>query len=188
MIYLVLGIASMLTIGVMVKINELKGVNRQVVIASNYIVASLLGWSLVLVHGIDGIDHSTFLLGLGGGLLWPAAFYLQMWGIRRYGLSLAGTVSRLSLSIPVLFAILFLGERLTPWTGLGILGVFASFFLLTPVRRTAQQALDRHAIGYFLLLVLIFALGPLVWKERVTHGNVAGILVALAAIALLTLR
>jgi drug/metabolite transporter (DMT)-like permease len=79
-----------------------------------------------------------------------------MWGIRQYGLSLAGTVSRLSLSIPVLFALVFLGERLSLATGLGLAGVFVAFYLLAPIKRGAGTTLDRRALWYFPTLVLVF--------------------------------
>jgi drug/metabolite transporter (DMT)-like permease len=289
--FLFLTILCMLIINLMIKTNELQGANTQVVIASNYIVASLLGWLLALANGIDGLKWETLALGVGGGVLWPLAFYLQMWGIRQYGLSLAGTVSRLSLSVPVLFALFFLGERLTPAVVLGLVGVFVAFYLLAPIRRGAGAPLDRRvgarldrrALWYFPTLVLcfgvvdlwanlfntvgrasqsflfvvliftaagivswvtllvrrvpvdgrsfvrglylgvpnlgstyflmeslkapafagrsavvyalysviaatlVFALGPVVWKERVTAGNVAGVLVGIAAIVLLNL-
>jgi drug/metabolite transporter (DMT)-like permease len=158
--FLFLAILSMLAISIMIKINEIQGANTQIVIASNYIAASLLGWILAFVHGIDGVDRNTLLLGIGGGVLWPVTFYLQMWGIRQYGLSLAGTVSRLSLSVPVLFALVFLGERLTLATGLGLAGVFAAFYLLAPIGKGTDKSpgggLDAQALWYFPTLVLAF--------------------------------
>lgn len=284
MIHLLLTIACTVTINVMVKLNELKGANRVIVLASNYIVTMLMGWSFALASGIDGIDRATVLLGLGGGLLWPTTFVLHMWGVRHYGISLAGTVSRLSLSLPVLFAVVFLNERLTPAAMLGILGCFGAFFLLAPLKPEPGKPLDRRALWYFPALVfcfgfvdlwanlfntlgpapeqflflvliftvsgiltwgfviarklpidrnsfvrglvlgvpnfgstyfmlqalkspffagrsaiiyalysvvpatLIFAMGPTIWREKVTRTNVAGFAIAIAAILLLTLR
>lgn len=158
MFYLILAIAATVTINVMIKVYEMQGANRLVVLASNYIVASLLGWAFALARGIDGIERTTILLGLGGGLLWPTTIGLQMWGVRQYGISLAGTVSRLSLSIPVLFAVLFLDERLTLVTGLGVLCCFVAFFLLAPIRPEPGKALDRRAVWFFPLLVLCYGL------------------------------
>jgi len=158
MIFVLLAIAATTIINILIKVYGLRGANIQVVLASNYVTAGLLGWGWLLGRGIDGIASTTLLLGLVGGLLWPAAFYLQMWGVREYGLSLAGTVSRLSLSLPVLFAVLVLGETPTPVTWLGIAGCFVAFSLLAPIQSGPKQALDRLALGYFGLLVIIFGL------------------------------
>jgi drug/metabolite transporter (DMT)-like permease len=161
MIYLALAILCTVTINALIKAYELGGANTQVVIASNYVVAGLLGGGLLLARGIGRVDRTTLLLGLSGGLLWPAGFYVQMWGIRRYGLALAGTVSRLSLSIPLLFSLLFLNERLTPAIAIGMAGVFVAFWLLAPLRGGADRALDRRALWYFPLLVVVFGAGDL---------------------------
>lgn len=158
MMALALAILASFSISLLVKDNEAHGVNTQVVLASNYISASLLGWGLALIHSIDGINTATLALGLVGGVLWPGTFYLLMWGIRRYGLSLAGSISRLSLSVPVLFAVLFLGERLTLAVALGIAGTFLAFLLLNPAHREPGKPLDRGALVYFPVLVLAFGI------------------------------
>jgi multidrug transporter EmrE-like cation transporter len=71
---------------------------------------------------------------------------------------LAGSVSRLSLLVPVLFALAFLGEQLTATTALGILGAFGAFALLSPARTPSdgQSGLDHRALWYFPVLVLVF--------------------------------
>ena len=163
MAYLFLAIASSFAISLLIKDNETRGVDTEVVLASNYLSAGAVGWLFVLVGGSGtaagfDISRETLRLGLGGSLLWPGAFYLQMWGIRRYGVSLAGSVARLSLSIPVLFALLFLGERFTSTTVLGISGAFAAFLLLSPFtnHHTPTPTLDRTALWYFPTLLVVF--------------------------------
>jgi len=179
--YLILAILASFSISLLIKDNETHGVNTEVVLASNYLTAGAVGWGFVLLQpaGDTGtglaISTTTLLLVVGGSLLWPAAFYLQMWGIRRYGMSLAGSVSRLSLSIPILFALLVLGEHLTLVTALGVAGAFAAFLLLSPFRRKATSKenpndrvpekvgkaaavsrLDRNALWYFPTLLVVF--------------------------------
>ncbi|MBU0490835.1 MAG: hypothetical protein KKA73_08535 [Chloroflexi bacterium] len=161
MTFLLLAILASFGISALVKLNELRGANTQVVLASNYIAASALGWALALGHGIDGISTTTLALGLGGGVLWPATFYLMMWGIRTYGMSLAGSVTRLSLSVPVLFALLFLGESLTVTIALGIAATLTAFYLLSPIRPGHLHGVDRRAIWFFPVLVLSFGLADL---------------------------
>jgi len=178
---LILAILASFSISLLIKDNETRGADTEVVLASNYLTASAVGWAFVLLQpaadagGRLSISTPTLLLGLGGSLLWPSAFYLQMWGIRRYGVSLAGSVARLSLSIPILFALLVLGEHLTPVTALGIAGAFAAFLLLSPFRRAATgkadsggqapgkiaragtgSRIDRNALWYFPTLLVVF--------------------------------
>ncbi len=162
---LILAILASFSIALLIKDNETRGARTEMVLASNYLSASALGWAFVLldrmrVGGSLEIGQTTLLLGLGGGLLWPSTFYLMMWGIRRYGVSLAGSISRLSLSIPLLFAVIFLGERLTPAIALGIAGAFLALALLAPIRLRSnlERKLDRQALWYFPVLVLAFGL------------------------------
>ena len=154
MLYLLLAISCTVVISILVKINEKRGVNTVVVLASNYISASLLGWALAFFIGFDGVGMSTILLGAGGGLLWPGTFLLIMWSIRGYGLALTGSISRLSLSVPVVIALVFLGERLTLPTALGLAATFAAFFFLSPARRTDLGRLNAVSIWFFPLLVV----------------------------------
>jgi drug/metabolite transporter (DMT)-like permease len=132
--------------------------DTRITLASNYISAICLGWCFVLANGIDGLSTQTLLLSTVGGVLWPVSFYLLMWGIRQYGLSLAGAISRLSLSVPILFAITFLREQVTRYTALGIFGTFLAFILLRPIKRDKSLSLDIRAFWYFPLLVLTFGL------------------------------
>jgi hypothetical protein len=67
MLYLILAILSSFGIAVLVKVNETKDLNRQVVIASNYIVGATLGWTFLLWDGLSSISWPTWALGFGGG-------------------------------------------------------------------------------------------------------------------------
>jgi multidrug transporter EmrE-like cation transporter len=158
MIYLILAILCSFTNSLLIKQNEINRANTRVVLASNYVTAIILGWAFVLVNGIEGLSTQSLILGIGGGLLWPVSFYMLMWGIRHYGLSLAGSISRLSLCIPIIFALLFLHERLTVYNAMGILGTFLAFFLLNPVKSGQNTPLDTRAVWYFPLLVVTFGL------------------------------
>jgi drug/metabolite transporter (DMT)-like permease len=172
MVYLVLAILASFSIAVLIKHNETHGARTEVVLAGNYLSASAIGWTILLLNGsetvIEEISRETWLLGAGGALLWPGAFFLMMWGVRRYGVSLAGSVARLSLSVPVLFALLLLRERLTPATVLGVAGAFVAFLLLSPLKEA--RGLDRRALWYFPALVLIFGVVDL-WVNL--HHTVA---------------
>jgi len=166
--YLISAILASFTISVLIKINESRGVNTQIVIASNYISAAAIGWLVTLHVGFDGVSSETLVLGLIGGLMWPGTFYLLMWGIRRYGISLTGAVCRLSLIVPVLFAIIFLHESLTLNTGLGLLAAFAACYLFNPVNASELNQADRRAIWFFPLLIFCFGVVDL-WVNLFNH-------------------
>ena len=168
MLYLVLAIAASFTITVLIKLNETRGARTQVVIASNYISATVIGWCFSLYFGFERISSETLWLSLGGGLLWPGTFFLLMYGIRRYGLALTGPLCRLSLIVPVLFALLFLGETLTVNAGLGLLAAFAAFFLFNPIGSGELKRADQGAIWFFPLLIFCFGLVDL-WVNLFNH-------------------
>ena len=88
-----------------IKHYEIQGWDARVVITANYISATLLGWMFYALGEDHRIDATSVWLGVGGGILWPSTFLILMKGIRDYGLSLAGSSSRLSLLIPVLFQV-----------------------------------------------------------------------------------
>ncbi|TFG73008.1 MAG: hypothetical protein E4H27_01565 [Anaerolineales bacterium] len=156
MIYLILAVLCSFSNSLLIKKNETEGLDTRVVLASNYLTAIFLGWIFVLANGVGGLSRLTLVLGFGGGILWPISFYMLMWGIRHYGLALAGSISRLSLSIPILFALIFLHEQLTIEAALGITGSFFAFILLSPIKPGQDLPLDSRAAWYFPLLVLTF--------------------------------
>jgi drug/metabolite transporter (DMT)-like permease len=161
MVYLLLAILSSFSISLMVKRNEVEGIDTLGVLASNYISAASIGWGFALYRGSLTFSEPTLWLSLGGSLLWPGTFFLLMWGIRRYGIALAGSISRLSLSVPVLFGLLFLGESPTPYAMTGILAALAACILLNPRSRSRESSLDRGAIWYFPVLILSFGFADL---------------------------
>lgn len=173
MIYLVLAILSSLTNSILIKLNEVRRENTAVILASNYIIAMLLGWGFVFWQGMPTLSGPTLWLGAGGGVLWPSTFFVYMWGIRHYGISLAGSIRRLSLLVPVLFAILFLQERLTILLAGGIMAAFFAFFLISPIRKKEVALFDQKALVYFPLLVLMFGVVELWVNLFNTLGNEA---------------
>ena len=159
--YLALAILASFSISLIVKRNEVEGVDTLSVLAANYLSAALIGWGLALGRGQLTSSKPTLWLSLGGSLLWPGTFFLLMWGIRRYGIALAGSISRLSLSVPVLYGLVFLGETPTLQAGLGIVATLAACILLNPRIQSKAASLDRSAVWYFPVLIVSFGLADL---------------------------
>lgn len=158
MLPLISAILSSFAITVLIKLNEQKNLDRQVVLGINYLAAAALGWTLTIVNGLETVSLTTILLGFVGGILWPGGFYLFMWGIRRFGMSLTGSIARLSLSIPILIAIVFLGEVLTLPTLGGLLATLFAFLLISPVKFSELKKNEGSAIWFFPLIVFIFGI------------------------------
>ena len=156
MLALILAILGTFTISMLVKAAQVSGDDTRQVITSNYITASLIGWGLVIWQGWPGLSPITFWLGVGGGILWPGTLYILIWGIERYGVSLAGSASRLSLTVPVLFALVFLGEQLTLFVTFGLLLAFVALFLLMPLQGNALASIDKQALWYFPFEIIAF--------------------------------
>ncbi|MFP4419321.1 MAG: hypothetical protein ACLFRG_02135 [Desulfococcaceae bacterium] len=168
MTYLILAILSSFAISMLIKWNETGGANTPVVIAANYLSAAALGWVLVAFSGFRTPGMATLLFGLGGGVLWPAGFFLLMWGIRNYGMSLAGTACRLSLGVPVLFGLLFLRETLNGPTLIGLIATLVALVLFNPVRPGDLRGMDRRALWYFPFLAFFFGVVDL-WVNLFNH-------------------
>ena len=155
--FLMISIIAAFLNAAQIKHCEIQGWDARVVITSNYISASLMGW-LFFGFGEDHqIDATSFWLGLGGGLLWPSTFLILMQGIGDYGLSLAGSSSRLSLLVPVLFAVLFLDEVLTLNTLIGILMAIGGLLLMSKLKKADTGKLDLRALWF--IPVMVFSLG-----------------------------
>ncbi len=161
MIHLFLAILCSFLISICIKLNEMKGAERQVVLASNYIVGTSLCLIIIMMNGNSTVSLTTIILGLVGGFLWPYTFYILMWGIREFGLSLTGAFCRLSLVVPVLFALIFLKEKLTVYTCTGIAAVFTAFIMLQP-SGSKDGKFNWKALWFFPLLVFSFGMAD-VW-------------------------
>ena len=168
MIFLLISIVGAFLNAAQIKHYEIQGWDARVVITANYISASLLGW-IFYAYGEDHqIDATTIWLGVGGGILWPSTFLILMQGIRDYGLSLAGSSSRLSLLVPVLFAVVFLDEILTFNTLMGILLALAALILMSKLKKADSGKLDLRALWFIPLMV--FSLGCVnLWLNIFNH-------------------
>ncbi|MFL2773995.1 MAG: hypothetical protein ACJ0DH_10640 [bacterium] len=168
MTFLLISIVGAFLNAAQIKHYEIQGWDARVVITANYISASLLGWIFYAYSEDHQIDATTIWLGVGGGILWPSTFLILMQGIRDYGLSLAGSSSRLSLLVPVLFAVVFLDEILTFNTLIGILLALAALILMSKLKKADSGKLDLRALWFIPLMV--FSLGCVnLWLNIFNH-------------------
>lgn len=172
MIFLAGAIFCSFSITMLIKYNESRELDRVVILFFNYLLATVLSLALAAYEGSFAFGTSTLLLGLGGGIIWPAGFFLLMMGIREYGMSVTGPLARLSLSVPVLTGILFLRESLTPQITIGLLLTFTAFFLINPLKKDAVKRLDPRATLLFLALIVVLGSSD-VWMKVFNVNGVA---------------
>lgn len=125
-LFLFLSLSSSLAIAIFLRYSEGKARDRTVVIASNYIVASALGFLLT-----TNINASPGVYGLGVilGFFFFVGFMLFSKAIKFAGLAGAVTMGRISLAIPVVFSIFLWGEKPSIWDFVGLALIF--FIILT---------------------------------------------------------
>lgn len=173
MLYLLLAILSSFSIALIIKFSETRKVNRVAVLFFNYLVATVFSLILAASEGSFAMAASTLGFGIAGGFIWPASFFLLMRGIQRYGMSITGALARLSLSVPVVVALLFLGERLTPSIAAGLTLTFAAFFMINPVRRDKLKRLDVQATLFFAVLIITLGCSDVWMNIYKIHGIAA---------------
>ena len=109
MIYLLMALLSSFFVALILRWVERRDLPRLVVIASNYVTATLLALG-VGSWGIGSIPSDAFFGGIGLGVLFLAGFLVFGLALRREGMAAAVTMGRISLIIPVLVAVAFFGE------------------------------------------------------------------------------
>ncbi len=106
-LFLCLALASSVSIALLLRMFEHKGVNRTVIISSNYILAVTLSYFL---SDKPTTDTAVYIFGALLGLFFFTAFVLYSKAIKQKGIAGTVTISRLSLAIPVVLSILLWGE------------------------------------------------------------------------------
>lgn len=107
-IFLILTLLSAFSIAVLLRVFEHKQGNRTVVIASNYIVALLLSFTLMEKTSSEPM---VIISGAVLGLLFFGAFVVYSTAIKTKGIASSVTIGRLALAIPVGLSIFLWGEK-----------------------------------------------------------------------------
>lgn len=199
-LFLILSLASSLTIAIILRYSEGKARDRTVVIASNYIVASALGFALSADHHAS---PGVYGLGIVMGLFFFIGFMLFSKAIKFAGLAGAVTMGRISLAIPVAFSIFLWGENPSVWDFVGLalifliilswegkigtispilLSLFIIFGLLDAALKFFKLTFPAMDEGFFLVILffsaIIWSWGYILWTKRIvtTRDVVTGLL------------
>lgn len=150
MIYLIIAIAAMSLIMLSLKFFNIKGIYIPQVIMVNYAFALCIS----LIKGHDTITankiaevftNGWWYLALVTGSLYFLSMDLMAISTRRVGVAVTTMASRTSVLLPIIWAFLFLGEKITIWEILGTALVLTAFTLIIyrPREKTAADNANR---------------------------------------------
>jgi drug/metabolite transporter (DMT)-like permease len=116
-------------IALILKYSDTKKGEPIVLLAGNYLAASIIGLILLIINENKIFSVETLLFGAGLGLLFVLSFFAYAKAISYAGTSLATTSSRLSVIIPILFSIIIFKELPTELHYIGFLFTVITFIL-----------------------------------------------------------
>jgi len=165
-------------IALILKMNEVRGGNRLLLIGANYTVASFL--SLALLRGnVYWPGATTFTLGTAAGIDFVLGFLLLLSGISRGPLAVPVTVMRLSVAVPIVASILIWKESpgVYQWAGI-VLGMISIILFGRSLRDKSSGSSTRGNYWFVIIsLFLVMGAGDLLLKAfRETSPDVSRIL------------
>ena len=167
MIFLLLSTIFNSAFGLIVRYSQRKGSNLFVVGAINYVTAALFHTIVMAAGGLARPHTATVLIGALGGLFYSGTFLLLCPFMLKRGVSIAATVARLSMLIPVLFALLIWGESARAIQLVGGVVALAALPFLTFRPRVDKRKLDAGSV--LLLFAVFFAAGLCALSIRWYH-------------------
>jgi drug/metabolite transporter (DMT)-like permease len=154
MMYLVLSMLSSAAIMVVFKLFERYRIVTLDAIVVNYGVAAGLSFALdpsgIGMH--EAIHEAWFGNALVMGVLFISLFNVIGLSAQRIGVSVTTVANKMSLVIPVLYAILFLGES---WGFFKIAGLIVALVaVLLSTRKSKQEPIDRRYMSFPLIVFI----------------------------------
>lgn len=180
MFYLGLAIMTSASIALIFKFSENRDMDRYVVTSFNYLAASIVSLTIILINDLQlpfisfsvgfkdlltaippaetGTDSTSSILwglivGIPAGLFFFLAFIYYQKGIRENGAGLAGAFSKIGILIPMIISILVWNEVPTvlQWSGIGI-SILSILIVNLP-----EQSLNPDKIRLSLLALFLFS-------------------------------
>ncbi len=110
MIPLVLSTLFSAGFAISMRFAQKRGADPTAVGAVNYLTAALIHAVAASAAGLRVPQGASLAIGIGGGLVYAAAFFLMQAFMSRRGVSVTGAVTRLSVLVPVGVSLLAWGE------------------------------------------------------------------------------
>jgi drug/metabolite transporter (DMT)-like permease len=143
--------------GLLVRYSQRRGCNLFAVGAVNYISASLFHGVLVLAFGLPSLHAPTIWIGALGGISYSLTYMLFLRFMSLRGLSITAVIMRMSVVVPLFFALVVWGEEASSIQLIGALITLLSLpFLALPPTQPASRIPARSIL---LLIALFFGVG-----------------------------
>lgn len=176
MIYLILAMLCSSAIALVFKYSESNGMNRYVVTTVNYIVAASI--SLVIAVSMDvsiklyglndffielsrldggilslkGSFYWAIIVGVFGGIFFFLSFIYYQISVRECGATLAGSVGKLGIFVPIVLSLILWKEKLLFMQAVGMLLACVSIIIATIKGEDKENSQVKHQ----LLLLFLF--------------------------------
>jgi hypothetical protein len=132
-------------------------------IAANYYVASFLGFQLSNeTFDVHYISHQPWLIHvIILGLLFVSLFYLISVTTIVFGVSVSSVANKMSIVIPVMFAVMVYGDSLTKMQLVGVILAIAAVMMVSFKKSFDQASIPIKQWHYLLPIVLFFGCGSI---------------------------
>ncbi len=156
--FLLLTILCSTSIALILKYIDTKRGEAIVLLAGNYLIASIISLLFILFKKDVQFSIQTLFFGQGLGLLFVLSFFAFAKAISYAGTGLATTSSRLSVIIPIVFSIIVYNETPSQYQIIGFLFTVVTFIFFY------FSISDNHKAGdgflkYILLLAVLIGIG-----------------------------
>lgn len=167
MLYLLLSILSSTVIFITFKITEKFKTNLIKLITINYLIAAILGFSFNQHHVSisDALTSKWLQFALIIGVSYILMFFLIGYSTRKSGIAVTTIASKLSMVIPILFSMLYFGEKNSTLKVLG-LGI-----ALVAVLLTCYRPIDKTKNIKLVILPIIIFIGTGVTDSIVKYAQ-----------------
>ena len=138
------------------------------IMTMNYLQAALV--SVVLCLGNETMQATSLDVPLGiiNSVLYVGGFLLYFEAVKNCGISIAVSVMRLSVALPVLSGVLWFGEALSLYRFLGLLLMAVA---LISIGRFSRATISVKATAWLLLLFFVIGSSSVIDKAYNFYGN-----------------
>ncbi|HWE61918.1 MAG TPA: GRP family sugar transporter [Chloroflexota bacterium] len=161
MLALAISVLSAVVFGHVMKFATVRRANLRWVAACNYITGSSVCFLIMLSHPPRQAVAFTVLTGAWAGVSYLISLLFYFAAVARLGMSLATSVNRISVALPVAAALIFWHEALHPAQAVGLALVVAALLLLGSGDSGISKAGAAQLLRFILPLFLITGVGQL---------------------------
>jgi len=156
--FLLLTILCSTSIALILKYSDTKKGEPIVLLAGNYLVASIIALTLLIFNEARLFSFQTLIFGAGLGLLFVLSFFAYAKAISFTGTGLATTSSRLSVILPIFLSLMIFSEQPTNLHLLGFAFTVITFILFYfSVKGNHKEG--EGALKYLFLIAVFAGIG-----------------------------